>query len=211
MNEKPKPSAQPGTVGQIDSIAAGGAEPLRGKIEIVDYDPGWPLQFTCEAERIRAVLGSSALAIEHTGSTSVAGLAAKPIIDIVLTVTDSAREETYAPAIVSAGYRLAIREPEWFEHRLFKRTEPVVNLHVFSDGCSEVARMKLFRDWLRSNAADRILYEQTKRSLAERDWSFVQNYADAKTEVITQIVARAQAWAARLQPDPRIGADRESR
>ena len=211
MNEKPKPSTQPGTVGQIDSMAAVGPEPLRGKIEIVDYDPGWPLQFTCEAERIRAVLGSSALAIEHTGSTSVTGLAAKPIIDIVLAVTDSAREETYAAAIVSAGYRLAIREPEWFEHRLFKRTEPAVNLHVFSDGCPEVARMKLFRDWLRSDAADRILYEQTKRLLAERDWSFVQNYADAKTEVITQIVARAHASAGRLQPDPGTGADRESR
>jgi GrpB-like predicted nucleotidyltransferase (UPF0157 family) len=127
----------------------------------------------------------------------------------VLAVTDSAREETYAPAIVSAGYRLAIREPEWFEHRLFKRTEPAVNLHVFSDGCPEVARMKLFRDWLRSDAADRILYEQTKRLLAERDWSFVQNYADAKTEVITQIVARAHASAGRLQPDPGTGADRE--
>jgi GrpB-like predicted nucleotidyltransferase (UPF0157 family) len=165
---------------------------VHGKpIELADYDPAWPELYEREAETIRAALGDRALVLEHAGSTSVPGLAAKPIIDIVLTVTDSADEDAYVPALEDAGYVLSIREPDWHEHRALKGTEPTVNLHVFSTGCLESERMLAFRDRLRTNEADRELYERTKRDLAERTWKYTQDYADAKTEVVEEILGRA--------------------
>ncbi len=141
--------------------------------------------------RIRSILGDRVLAIEHTGSTSVPGLAAKPIIDIALVVPDTANESADVPDLEAAGYRLVIREPEWFEHRAFKGPDTNVNLHVFPRGCIELERMVRFRDWLRTHDDDRELYERTKRELAAQTWSHVQNYADAKTEVVEAILARA--------------------
>jgi GrpB-like predicted nucleotidyltransferase (UPF0157 family) len=121
----------------------------------------------------------------------VPGLAAKPIIDMTLAVPDSADEDTYLPALEAAGYVLRIREPDWYEHRVFRGPDTNVNLHVFSEGCPEIDRMLGFRDWLRSNPADRELYERTKRELAAKKWDYVQDYADAKTAVVEEIVARA--------------------
>ena len=122
-------------------------------IVILDYDPEWPVLFAEEAARIRAALGDIAVRIEHAGSTAVPGLAAKPIIDIVLVVADSADEPTYLGPLVSAGYELRVREPCWYEHRMFSGPKNIVNLHVFSSGCSEVDRMLLLRNWLRGYAA----------------------------------------------------------
>lgn len=157
----------------------------------MDYNPLWPEVFRIEANRIRTLLGWRALQIEHTGSTSVAGLAAKPIIDVLLVVADSSDEPAYAPILERAGYSLRIREPNWYEHRMFNGPAADINLHVFSSGCPEVNRILSFRDWLRNNAADRDLYERTKRNLAEKEWADVQDYADAKTAVIQGILARA--------------------
>jgi GrpB-like predicted nucleotidyltransferase (UPF0157 family) len=182
---------------QIRAATVGEPQPLSGKIVIQEYDPQWPRLFTREADRIRAVLGNRALQIEHTGSTSVPGLAAKPIIDMLLVVTDSADEPDYLPALETAGYRIRIREPQWYEHRMFKGPDTDVNLHVLSAHCPEIDRMLLFRDWLRSNASDRDLYARTKLALAEKEWKYLQNYADAKTAIIEEILARAPArsWA----------------
>ena len=166
--------------------------PRSGPIRIVDYDPEWPRQFEREAARIRSALGRRALRIEHVGSTSVPELPAKPIVDIVLVVSDSAHEDAYRPALESAGYLLRIREPEWHAHRMFKGRDTQVNLHVFSAGCPETDRMIAFRDWLRSSAGDRELYARAKKALAQRDWKYTQNYADAKTEVVEEILTRAQ-------------------
>ena len=135
--------------------------------------------------------------LEHVGSTSVPGLAAKPIIDIILAVADSADESAYVPAMESAGYVLHIREPEWHQHRLFKGPDTNINLHVYSFGCPEIDKMLMFRDWLRVNDADRELYERAKRELAQQTWKYVQNYADAKTAVVEEIVARAHAARSR--------------
>jgi GrpB-like predicted nucleotidyltransferase (UPF0157 family) len=112
---------------------------------------------------------------------------------MVLEVPDSADEPAYVPDMEAAGYVLRIREPDWFEHRLFKGPETNINLHVFSAGCPEVDRMLLFRDWLRTNEADRELYMAAKRDLAAREWKYVQQYADAKTAVVQEIMARAEA------------------
>ena len=147
--------------------------------------------FAREAERIARVLGNATAKIEHVGSTSVRGLAAKPIIDIVLEVSDSSNEPTYVAPLEANGYELRIREPDWWEHRVLKGPDTDINLHVFTVGCAEVQRMIAFRDHLRENRSDRELYEATKRELASRDWAYIQNYADAKTDVIDEIVSRA--------------------
>jgi GrpB-like predicted nucleotidyltransferase (UPF0157 family) len=164
---------------------------LNGPVQLVEYDPAWPARFEREASRIRAALGDRARRLEHVGSTSVPGLPAKPIIDVLLVVSDSSDESTYLPALESAGYVLRIREPEWFEHRLFRGPESEVNIHVFTEGADEVDRMLAFRDWLRTHEDDRLSYERTKRELAARNWKYVQHYADAKSEVVEGILRRA--------------------
>ena len=165
--------------------------PHNAPITLADYDLDWPAHFAREAARIRATLGGRAVQVEHVGSTSVPGLAAKPIIDILLAVPDSSDEPAYVPALEAAGYVLRIREPDWFEHRLFKGPDTDINLHVFTVGAAETDRMLLFRDRLRTNDADRDAYLQVKRDLATRTWRDVQHYADAKTAIVEQIIARA--------------------
>jgi GrpB-like predicted nucleotidyltransferase (UPF0157 family) len=169
----------------------GGPQPLTAPIALRDYDPRWPDLYAEHAARVRAVLGERAVRVEHAGSTSVPGLAAKPIIDVVLEVPDSADEAEYVEQLEDAGYVLRFREPEWFEHRFFRTGDGTIQIHVFSAGCPETDRMVAFRDWLRANAADRELYERTKRELAARDWKYMQQYADAKTAVVAEIMARA--------------------
>lgn len=177
---------------QIRAVTIGELQPLSAPIRLVEYDPEWPEKFRREADRIRAVLGDRVLQLEHVGSTAVPGLPAKPIVDMLLGLADSADEPAYLPAMESAGYVLRIREPEWHEHRLFKGPDTNINLHVFSSGCPEIGRMLAFRDWLRSNAPDRELYARTKLELTQENWKYVQNYADAKTAVVEQILARAR-------------------
>lgn len=160
-------------------------------IELSAYDAAWPRLYGQEAEKIRLALGPIVVALHHTGSTSVPGLAAKPVIDIVLVVPNSSDEPAYVPQLEAAGFRFRFREPEWFEHRLLEGERPRVNLHVFTAGCAEIERMLAFRDWLRTHDDDRLLYEQTKRGLSMRKWGEVQDYADAKTEVVQAILARA--------------------
>jgi GrpB-like predicted nucleotidyltransferase (UPF0157 family) len=140
-------------------------------ITLVPYHPGWPAMFCALADSIRAALGPAALAVHHAGSTSVPGLSAKPVIDIVLAVADGTDEDAYVPALTGAGFRFRLREPGWFEHRLMKASDPAANLHVFSAGCPEIDRMLLFRDWLRACADDRLRYERTKQDLARRTWA----------------------------------------
>jgi GrpB-like predicted nucleotidyltransferase (UPF0157 family) len=175
----------------LRAVTIGELALLAGPVELAEYDPAWPRVFEEQAARIRTALGDRVRLLEHAGSTSVPGLAAKPIIDIVLAVPDSAEEAAYVPPLEAIGYALRIREPEWFEHRVLKAADPGVNLHVFTEGASEIAKMLAFRDWLRSHDNDRALYERTKRELASREWKYVQHYADAKTEVVEAIIARA--------------------
>ncbi len=161
-------------------------------MRLAEPDPAWADWYAREQDRIRTALGERALQIEHVGSTSVPNLAAKPVIDIVLVVADSADEPSYVPALESAGYRLRFREPSWYEHR-FLVHEPAVQIHVFTVGSVEVERMLLFRDRLRSCPDDRELYQRTKRELAAARWAYGQDYADAKSAVVEEIIARARA------------------
>jgi len=174
-------------------------EPTRHDAPIThcEYDPTWPELFSREERRIRKALGDRVIRLEHVGSTSVPGLAAKPIIDILLVVADSGDESSYVPALEAQGYVLRIREVEWYQHRLLNGPDTNINLHVFSAGAAEIDRMLTFRDLLRTNAETRELYARTKHELARRTWKYVQNYADAKSEIIQQILASATPSATR--------------
>ncbi len=168
----------------------GGTE--RRPITIADYDPEWPIKFETHRGIIAGALGDAAQQIEHVGSTSVPGLAAKPIVDILVAVKDSGDESCYLPNLTAAGYFLRIREPDWHEHRMFRTLGKDVHIHVYSVGCAEIGRCLGFRDRLRTNVEDRRRYEALKRELAEKDWPDMNAYADAKSEMIEGIVRSAR-------------------
>jgi GrpB-like predicted nucleotidyltransferase (UPF0157 family) len=203
MPEGARPSGPKQTTeAEMRMYTVGAPTPLEGPVQLVEYDPAWPVQFEREATRIRSALGERVRRLEHAGSTSVPGLAAKPVIDIVLAVPGSADEAGYVPALEAAGYVLRIREPDWHEHRMLKGPDQDVKLHVFSESSPEIERMLLFRDRLRSDPAERELYERAKRELAAREWKYVQHYADAKGEIVEAILERAHA----PRPGPPDGA-----
>ena len=182
----------PMTEGQILAATVGPRRPTNSTIYLAPYDPAWPALFNRLKKQIQEALGDRMLLLEHVGWTSVPGLSAKPIIDMVMAVADSRDEPAYVQPLEAKGYVLRIREPDWYEHRLLKPPEINGNLHVFSAGCQEIEQMVLFRDWLRHHDDDRLLYEAKKRELAARTWKYTQNYADAKSEVVQQILARAR-------------------
>ena len=164
----------------LDRVLVGGRE--RREIVIADYDPAWPERFAVERERIRAALGDRALRIEHIGSTSVPGLAAKPIVDILVEVA-SVDDVDLEPA----GYVLRVREEG---HRMFRTPELDVHVHVWASGSPNIASDLAFRDRLRSSPEDRAAYEALKRELATRDWPDLNYYAEAKGPLIREILAR---------------------
>lgn len=177
---------------QIVAATVGERHVHDGPVHLVEYDPSWPEICARHRDRISRALSDRALQLEHVGSTSVPGLAAKPTIDILLVVQDSADEATYLRAMEDAGYVLRIREPKWNEHRMFRDQDRRAQVHVLSKGNPQIERILLFRDRLRANRSDRELYEQTKRELAMRQWKYVQNYADAKGDVVEAIIARTR-------------------
>ncbi len=165
----------------------------RGRVTIVDYDANWPGKFEAHAKLITAAMGPRALRIEHIGSTAVPGLAAKPVIDILVVIADSAAESAYLPFLQAAGYELRVREPDWNEHRMLRTPGKDVHVHIYSTGCIEIERYLTFRDRLRRNPEDRSRYERTKRELASKEWPDRNDYANAKTGVIESILASSQA------------------
>ena len=170
-----------------------GAAPATG-IDVVDHDPGWPQQFGELAGRIRGALGDGALRVEHVGSTSVPGLAAKPIIDIDLEVIDTSDEAAYIPALEALGFRHVIREPWWYGHRCLVADPPRCNLHVFTFDSAEAARHRIFRDWLRTNPDDVERYDAAKRRAADEAnvaGEHVMDYNARKQQVVREIYARA--------------------
>jgi GrpB-like predicted nucleotidyltransferase (UPF0157 family) len=182
-----------------EEIAAGRIGPPElhnAPIYLAPYDAEWPRLYEREAARVRSILSDRVRLLEPVGSTSIPGLSAKPRIDMLLVVDDSADEASYVPPMEAAGYMLRIREPEWHEHRLFKGPDTDINLHVHTEGCAEIERMLRFRDRLRSNDEDRLVYERKKQELAQQTWKYVQHYADEKSAVVEEIVARTSAAGA---------------
>jgi GrpB-like predicted nucleotidyltransferase (UPF0157 family) len=165
----------------------GGPEALTHPLS--DYDPAWAGRYREHQRLIGEALGTVDVDIEHIGSTSVPGLAAKPIIDIVVAVDDITAEEDYLDALLAVGYELRVREPG---HRLVRTPSRDVHVHLYERGAPAIDEYLLLRDHLRSNADDLALYERTKRRLMSRQWNDMNDYADAKTDVIAAIKERAR-------------------
>jgi GrpB-like predicted nucleotidyltransferase (UPF0157 family) len=164
-------------------------EPPRGwrSISIQDHDPAWADRYAAIGASLRAGLGATILGLEHVGSTSVPGLAAKPIIDVDLLIEDTAAESGYLPALAELGYTLVLREPWWYGHRMLVDDAEDVHLHVWPRNAPEPVRHRLLRDWLRTHPDDRELYAAAKRRLAVAD---PDGYTLAKSEVIDDIYTR---------------------
>jgi GrpB-like predicted nucleotidyltransferase (UPF0157 family) len=174
-----------------NAIALVGERPARwDHIVIEEYDPAWVDWFAAAASLLGEALGGLVIVIEHVGSTSVPGLPAKPVIDIDLLIDDTADESRYAPALEALGYRLVLREPWWFGHRMHVSPAEDVHLHLWPGDAPEPIRHRLFRDWLRSHREDRDLYAATKRRLARDTADQPGDYSLAKNDVIDDIYAR---------------------
>jgi GrpB-like predicted nucleotidyltransferase (UPF0157 family) len=165
----------------------------RGRITIADYDEAWPDRFDEQHARIASAIGRTAHRIEHIGSTSVTGLAAKPIIDVLVAVSDVDSEDSYVSQLEAAGYILRIREPG---HRMLRTPDAGVHVHIWPLGSNAGRRKLLFRDWLRNSREDREAYEALKRQLAKQDWNDRGHYTEAKSALVAEILHRAEAWAA---------------
>lgn len=178
----------------VDRPLVGGRESR--PIVIHDPDPAWAARYREEYERVASALGPLALRIEHIGSTSVQGLGAKPIVDVLVAVADVTTVDVadVRRRLAAAGYELRVDEPG---HRMFRTADRGVHLHVWPEPGDDVRRHLLFRDYLRASAPDRTRYEAVKRELATREWGDMNDYADAKSPVIGDITARAEAWARR--------------
>jgi GrpB-like predicted nucleotidyltransferase (UPF0157 family) len=184
MEEPPAPRRDDVTETEL----IGGVE--RRELFLADPDASWAAAYAAHEARIRHALGDHAVAVEHIGSTSVPGLAAKPIIDVLVTVRDITAEEDYLEPLIAAGYVLRVREPG---HRLVRPEQRDAHIHVLEVGDPAATDYLLLRDHLRVDEDDRRLYEDTKRELTTRDWPDMNAYADAKTDVIEAIKARARA------------------
>ena len=183
---------------RLRSLVIGELVPTR--VALAEADPAWPQRYEEHARRIRAVLGETAKRVEHIGSTAVPSLAAKPIVDILLVVEDSADEGSYLPHLEAAGYQLRVREPDFDEHRMLRTPSRDVHLHVFPTGSSEVDRYLVLRDHLRSDPEARGLYQARKRELAGREWPTMDHYAQAKGEIIEAMIAEAGGPPRRTLP-----------
>jgi GrpB-like predicted nucleotidyltransferase (UPF0157 family) len=159
-------------------------------VVVAPYDPGWPAAYDEVRARLVAALGERVLGVEHVGSTAVPGLHAKPVIDVDLTVADSAREEEWLPDLEEAGFVLRVREPEWEQHRLVRLGSPYANVHVWSPGAQEPQRHVAFRDWLVAHADDRAAYADLKCALGERGFTDAMQYNNAKSGLVYDLYER---------------------
>jgi GrpB-like predicted nucleotidyltransferase (UPF0157 family) len=179
-------NAQPRRPDVVDVDLVGGTE--KRHLEVVDYDSRWPELFAEHRDRVLEALRAEHVDVEHIGSTSVPGLAAKPIIDIVVAVDDITAEEDYLEQLLTAGYLLRVREPG---HRLVRTPDRDVHVHVYEKGAEAVEKYLRLRDHLRTDADDRELYASTKRALIGQGFDDMNAYSDAKTDVIAGILERA--------------------
>ncbi len=173
-----------------ETALIGGLEPV-SRLEVVDYDAGWPARFEAERSRISSALGDAALDIQHIGSTSVPGLAAKPIIDMLVVVAAVEDDTAFGPALEAAGYELRVRETD---HRMFRTPAHDVHVHVYAHGSQEIVDYLDVRDWLREDADGRSRYAAVKRDLAARPWRDMNEYADAKSPIVDDTLRRAREW-----------------
>jgi GrpB-like predicted nucleotidyltransferase (UPF0157 family) len=166
------------------------------KVTIVEYNPEWREMFEEEKSVLQTALREVPSQIEHIGSTAVAGLAAKPIIDIMVGLEDFSIAERVVPKIEALTYEYIKKYEETMPFRRFfiKEQEGIRThqIHMVAIGSEFWERHILFRDYLRQNASVAAKYASLKKELAEREWTDVNEYADAKTEFIRKIESEAR-------------------
>lgn len=170
-------------------------EPGGDPVEVVPYDPEWPARFDFWSERLATALAPTQVVIHHVGSTSVEGLAAKPVIDVLVIVPDVDDEDAYLPGIESCGVPLRTREPD---HRYFrppKGAPRVVQVHVADEKRGWGLNHLLFRDYLRTHPRVRDAYADVKRRLAVTYRDDRLAYNEGKTVFILDTLERAEPWA----------------
>ncbi len=159
-------------------------------VQVVTYDRHWPDAFSVEAARLRAVFEAEPVSIHHIGSTSVPGLCAKPVIDILVEVTDLGVIDGVTPELERRGY-LARGEYGIPGRRYFSRpatsTEWKVHIHAFLQGSPHVARHLRFRDRLRGDAALAARYCALKQRLAAEGGRDANAYQAGKEHFIRSI------------------------
>ncbi|HUR67883.1 MAG TPA: GrpB family protein [Candidatus Thermoplasmatota archaeon] len=159
------------------------------RVELRPYDPAWPLRFERERARLAAALGARARSIEHFGSTSVPGLAAKPILDVLVARVPGALYEEWVTLLAPLGLTWTRRdstdqgEGQWY----FRDVADTMHVHVYEADTRAHRRHLAFRDALRADATLREEYAALKRDLATKEWGVVQDYADAKTAFVRRV------------------------
>lgn len=179
-----------------------GSERRGDTIRVVDYDPDWPRRFEVWRMRVRDALGPVAVRIEHVGSTSVPGLAAKPIVDVQVSVARLDDESAYAAALERIGLQLRSRDDLHRYFRPFPDAPRDVHVHVCAAGSEWEREHLLFRDYLRAHPQARDRYADAKRHAAEVWSDDGIAYTDAKTEVILAILEDASGVAASKDNEP---------
>ena len=167
-------------------------------IRIVPYDCSWPALFEAESARIREALGSSALRIEHVGSTSVPGLAAKPVIDIQVSVASLEAWRSYAERLAQVGYHHVPLGPVDLVYPFFQKPAAwpsTHHIHLCVHGSEQERRHLAFRDYLRTHPATAAEYVEIKRRLAAaHDGATLESrerYSLSKTRFVSSVLEKA--------------------
>ncbi|HWI72391.1 MAG TPA: GrpB family protein [Baekduia sp.] len=166
-------------------------------VRIVDYDRAWPVMAEQELRRIKEASGDLAVRLEHVGSTAVPGLAAKPIIDLQLSVAVMEPRERYVRPLERLGYLFA-PTPESPDHHFFAKPPErprTHHLHVCETGSEHEFRHVAVRDFLRSHPDEAACYAAIKREVAARHPEDRLAYIDGKDEYVTALEERAVTWA----------------
>jgi GrpB-like predicted nucleotidyltransferase (UPF0157 family) len=171
-------------------------------IKVVAYDKGWPARFESWRELIAKVLKPAALRIDHVGSTSVPGLAGKPIVDVQVSVADISDEENYVPELERLGIQLRSRDDLHRYFRPFPDRPRDLHVHVCPAGSGWEREHLLFRDYLRETPTARQVYAEAKREAAKAWIDDGWAYTDAKSEVILNILQEAEPWALQTKWTP---------
>ncbi|MBS3904405.1 MAG: GNAT family N-acetyltransferase [Simkania sp.] len=173
---------------QFEQVSKNG---VKKEIEVVPYNPKWPEMFAEEAERIQHALGDNCIAIHHIGSTSIPGLSAKPIIDILPVVRDILAVDQAIKTMEALGYEAKGEYGIAFRRYFQKgREERTHNVHVYEEGDPEASRYIKFRDWMRSHEEDAKSYAILKLELAAKFPRDILQYCSGKDAFVASIDAK---------------------
>jgi len=169
------------------------------KIEVVPHDPTWRDQFQQEAERIQQALGAIVTAVHHIGSTSIPNIYAKPIIDMLVEVTDITQVDQREAAMIALGYE-AMGEMGLPGRRYFRKENNqgirTHHAHTYQQGTSEIKRHLAFRDYMIAHPEAAQAYSELKRELAKKlDIYDIEGYMDGKDVFVKEMEQRAIAWS----------------